>query len=45
MQTMLSKMARMYPLLLLMGYMIVVVALIVGYFNSQTAAASPAQPY
>lgn len=39
MQAMLSKMARMYPLLILMGYMIVVIALIVGYFNSQTAAA------
>ncbi len=39
MQAILSKMARMYPMLILMGFMIVVIALIVGYFNSQTAAA------
>lgn len=39
MQAMLGKMARMYPLLILMGYMIVVIALVVGYLNSQTAAA------
>jgi hypothetical protein len=32
-------MARMFPLLILMGFMIVVVALIVGYAYSQTAAA------
>jgi hypothetical protein len=29
----------MYPLLIAMGFMIVVISLIVGYFNSQTAAA------
>ncbi len=43
MQAMLSKMARMYPMLILMGFMIVVIALIVGFFNSQTAAAYFAQ--
>lgn len=39
MQKVISKMARMYPLLIAMGFMIVVIAFIVGYFNAQTAAA------
>ncbi len=39
MQKFIGKMARMYPLLILMGFMMVVIAFIVGYFNSQTAAA------
>ena len=39
MQAMIGKMARMYPMLILMGFMIVVIAFAVGYFNSQTAAA------
>ena len=44
MQAMIGKMARMYPLLIAMGLMIVLIAAIVGYFNSQTAAAYFAQP-
>ena len=32
-------MARMYPLFILMGFMSVVTAFVVGYLNSQTAAA------
>ncbi|MFQ5930997.1 MAG: hypothetical protein ACE5MM_01175, partial [Nitrospiraceae bacterium] len=43
MQAMIGRMARMYPLLLVMGFMIVAIAFIVGYFNSQTAAAYFAQ--
>lgn len=39
MQKMIGKMARMYPMLILMGFMIVVIAFVIGYFNSQTAAA------
>ena len=39
MQKFIGKMARMYPMLILMGFMIVVIAFVVGYFNSQTAAA------
>jgi hypothetical protein len=31
-------MARMYPMLIAMGFMIVAVAFVVGYFNSQAAA-------
>lgn len=38
MQKMISKMASMYPLIILMGFMIVLAALVVGYQNSQTAA-------
>lgn len=38
MQKLIGKMAKMYPLLILMGFMIVVIALIVGYVNSQNAA-------
>jgi hypothetical protein len=41
---MIGKMARMYPLLIAMGFMMVMIAVIVGYFNSQTAAAYFAQP-
>ena len=44
MQATIGKMARMYPLLIAMGFMIVLIAVIVGYFNSQTAAAYFAQP-
>jgi hypothetical protein len=29
----------MYPMMIVMGFMIVLIALVVGYFNSQTAAA------
>lgn len=39
MQTLIGKMAKMFPLLILMGFMMVVIALIVGYVNSQNAAA------
>lgn len=39
MQRLIGRMARMYPMLILMGFMIVVISLIVGYVNSQTAAA------
>lgn len=38
MQAMIGKMARMYPVLIAMGFMIVVIALFVGYANAQTAA-------
>ena len=41
---MMSKMARMYPLMIAMGFMIVLVAFVVGYSNSQTAAAYFAEP-
>lgn len=37
MQQRIGKMARMYPLMILMGFMIVVIALIIGVANSQTA--------
>ncbi|MFQ5943368.1 MAG: hypothetical protein ACE5JF_07435 [Anaerolineales bacterium] len=37
MQQFIGKMARMYPLLIAMGFMIVAIAFVVGYFNSQTA--------
>lgn len=43
MQKFIGRVARMYPLLILMGFMMVVIAFIVGYFNSQTAAAYFAQ--
>lgn len=39
MEKFLGKMARMYPLLIVMGFMMVAIAFIVGYFNAQTAAA------
>ena len=38
MQKFIGKMARMYPLLIAMGFMIVAIAFVVGYLNSQTAA-------
>jgi len=37
MQKMIGKMARMYPMLIALGFMIVLAAFIVGYLNSQTA--------
>jgi len=39
MQKMIVKMAKMYPVMIVMGFMIVLIAFVVGYFNSQTAAA------
>jgi hypothetical protein len=39
MQKMISKMAPMFPILIWMGFMIVALAFVIGYFNSQTAAA------
>lgn len=39
MQKAIGKMARMYPMLILMGFMIVAIAFVIGYFNSQTATA------
>jgi hypothetical protein len=39
MQKLIGKMARMYPLFILMGFMIVITAFVVGYLNSQAAAA------
>lgn len=39
MQKLIGKMARMYPALIAMGFMIVVAALVIGYVNSQTAEA------
>ena len=39
MQKIIGKMARMYPLMIVMGVMIVAIAFIIGYINSQTAAA------
>jgi len=39
MDNMISKMSRMYPWMILMGFMIVIAAFVIGYFNAQTAAA------
>lgn len=39
MQEKIGKMARMYPMMIGIGFMIVLIAFIVGYVNSQTAAA------
>jgi hypothetical protein len=39
MQKMIGKMSRMYPIVILMGLMIVIIAFIVGFSNSQAAAA------
>ncbi len=39
MQKLIGRMARMYPLLIVMGFMIVAIAFVIGYFNAQTAAA------
>jgi len=44
MQTMIGKMARMYPVMIAMGFMIVLIAFVIGYFNSQTVAAYFAEP-
>lgn len=38
MQKMISNMARMFPILILMGFMIVIAAFVIGYTNSQVAA-------
>ncbi|MBW8010855.1 MAG: hypothetical protein FVQ83_06390 [Chloroflexi bacterium] len=38
MQQMIGKMARMYSMFILLGFMIVIIAFFVGYSNSQTAA-------
>ena len=38
MQQMISKMARMFPIIILMGFMIVIAAFVIGYANSQVAA-------
>ncbi len=39
MQAVIGKMAKMYPLMIAMGFMIVIIAFIIGYMNAQTAAA------
>jgi len=39
MQNIIGKMAKMFPMMILMGFMILIAAVIVGYLNSQTAAA------
>jgi len=44
MDKMIGKMAKMFPMMIAMGFMIVLVAFIVGYNNAQTAAAYFAQP-
>ena len=44
MQQFIGKMARMYPLLIAMGFMMVAIAFVVGYFNSQAAASYFSQP-
>lgn len=44
MQQFIGKMARMYPLLIAMGFMIVAIAFGVGYVNSQTVAEYFSQP-
>ncbi len=44
MQQLIGKMARMYPLLIAMGFMMVAIAFVVGYFNSLTAAEYFSQP-
>jgi hypothetical protein len=44
MQQFIGKMARMYPLLIAMGFMMVAIAFVVGYFNSQAAATYFSQP-
>ncbi len=38
MQKMIGKMAKMYPLMIAMGFMIVIIAFGIGYVNSQNAA-------
>lgn len=44
MQQLIGKMARMYPLLIAMGFMIVAIAFVIGYFNSLTVAEYFSQP-
>ncbi|GMR10244.1 MAG: hypothetical protein BMS9Abin28_1065 [Anaerolineae bacterium] len=44
MQQFIGKMSRMYPLLIVMGFMMVAIAFVVGYFNSQAAASYFSQP-
>ena len=39
MQKMISKIAPAFPIAIWMGFMIVVLAVVIGFFNSQTAAA------
>ncbi|HUV26431.1 MAG TPA: hypothetical protein VMW34_03605, partial [Anaerolineales bacterium] len=39
MQKIISKMAPKFPILIWMGFMIVALAVVIGFFNSQTAAA------
>ncbi|MDK1030004.1 MAG: hypothetical protein QGM50_04425 [Anaerolineae bacterium] len=39
MQQMIGKMARMYPMLIALGFMIVLAAFLIGYTNSQTVGA------
>lgn len=39
MQKMISKIAPKFPILIWMGFMIVVLSFVIGFFNSQTAAA------
>ena len=39
MDKMIGKMAKMFPMMIIMGFVIVMVAFFVGYSNSQTAAA------
>jgi hypothetical protein len=38
MQKMIGKMARMYPMFVLLGFMVVIAAFAIGYLNSQNAA-------
>ena len=38
MQAMIGKMAKMYPLMIAMGFMIVIITFIIGYMNAQNAA-------
>jgi hypothetical protein len=44
MQQFIGKMARMYPLLIATGFMMVAIAFVVGYVNSQAAASYFSQP-
>ncbi|MBC8506302.1 MAG: hypothetical protein H8D34_15680 [Chloroflexi bacterium] len=44
MDKMIGKMAKMFPMMIALGFMIVLAAFVVGYNNSQTAAAYFAQP-
>lgn len=44
MQKLIGKMAKMFPMLILVGFMIVAAAVVIGYFNAQTAQAYFSQP-